>query len=190
MQSVQSHRGLRARLRSWALKRQGRDVLPLTLAAGRVYILPTAAGWTFALLLATMFIAGMNYGNGLALLFTFWLTGFALVAMVQTQRGLSGLRLLSAEVHPVHAGDNLGLCITVSGRLAPADLQPPRHAPRTLACSRAAPVIRGSLRAVPHVDLAVDRLVHAGLSRPCRVTSHAGKPGAGVRQPSLAAGTG
>jgi len=122
MQSGQSHRGLPARLRQWALKRQGRDDLPLTLAARRVYILPTPAGWTFALLLATMFIAGMNYGNGLALLFTFWLTGFALVAMVQTQRGLSGLRLLAAEVQPAHAGDNLTLHITVSGKTAPEDL--------------------------------------------------------------------
>ncbi|HWL61855.1 MAG TPA: DUF58 domain-containing protein [Steroidobacteraceae bacterium] len=114
---------MRARLRQWALKRQGQDVLPLALAARRVYILPTPAGWTFALLLATMFIAGMNYGNGLALLFTFWLTGFALVAMVQTQRGLSGLRLLSAEVQPVHAGDNLTLRITVSGKTSPLDLR-------------------------------------------------------------------
>lgn len=123
MQSGQSHRGLQARLRTWALQRQGRDRLPLTLAARRVYILPTPAGWTFALLLATMFIAGMNYGNGLALLFTFWLAGFALVAMVQTQRGLSGLRLAAAEVHPVHAGEHLTLRITLNGRISPRDLR-------------------------------------------------------------------
>ncbi len=123
MQSGQSQRGLRARLRTWALKRQGRDVLPLTLAARRVYILPTPAGWTFALLLATMFIAGMNYGNGLALLFTFWLTGFALVAMVQTQRALSGLQLLSAQVQPVHAREHLTLRIMVSDKAAAWDLQ-------------------------------------------------------------------
>ncbi len=123
MQSGQGKRGLRARLRSWALKRQGRDVLPLTLAARRVYILPTPAGWTFGLLLATMFIAGMNYGNGLALLFTFWLAGFALVAMVQTQRSLAGLTLQATAVDPVHAGGQLTLRITVSGKAAPQDLR-------------------------------------------------------------------
>lgn len=123
MQPGHSHGGWRARLQRWALKRQGRDVLPLTLAARRVYILPTPAGWTFALLLATMFIAGMNYGNGLALLFTFWLTGFALVAMVQTQRGLSGLRLVSAGVQPAHAGEDLTLRVTVGGRISPRDLR-------------------------------------------------------------------
>jgi uncharacterized protein (DUF58 family) len=115
--------GLRARLRAWALKRQGPDNLPLTLASRRIYILPTPAGWTFALLLGTMFIAGMNYGNGLALLFTFWLTGFAVVAMVQTQRGLVGMRLLAASVQPVHAGDAVTLRVTITGRTPPQDLR-------------------------------------------------------------------
>jgi uncharacterized protein (DUF58 family) len=123
MQSGQGKRGLRSRLRSWALQRQGPDVLPLTLAARRVYILPTPAGWTFGLLLATMFIAGMNYGNGLALLFTFWLTGFALVAMVQTQRSLAGLKLQAMAVDPVHAGGQLTLRLTAGGRTAPQDLR-------------------------------------------------------------------
>jgi uncharacterized protein (DUF58 family) len=112
----------RSRLRAWALQRQGRDVLPLRLRARRIYILPTPAGWTFALLLGVMFVAGMNYGNGLALLFTFWLAGFALVAMVQTQRGLAGMQLHSVEVLPVHAGEHLLLQMQVSGRHAPQDL--------------------------------------------------------------------
>lgn len=113
---------LRMRLRAWALKRQGPDVLPLRLAARRVYILPTPAGWTFALLLGVMFIAGMNYGNGLALLFTFWLTGFALVAMVQTQRSLTAVQLLSADASPAHAGDAVSLRIRLEGRTPAADL--------------------------------------------------------------------
>jgi len=113
---------LRMRLRTWALKRQGKDELPLRLAARRVYILPTPAGWTFALLLGVMFIAGMNYGNGLALLFTFWLTGFALVAMVQTQRSLTGVQLLSADAAPAHAGDAVSLRVQLEGRTPAADL--------------------------------------------------------------------
>src|SRR5690606_6305043 len=112
----------RARMKVWALRRQGADVLPLRLSARRVYILPTSAGWTFALLLAVMFVAGMNYGNGLALLFTFWLTGFALVAMVQTQRGLTGITVHAASAGPAHAGDMVRLRVLVSGGSAPADL--------------------------------------------------------------------
>ncbi|MEO6079930.1 MAG: DUF58 domain-containing protein [Steroidobacteraceae bacterium] len=114
--------GFRNRLRSWALRRQGADALPLTLAARRIYILPTRAGWTFAILILVMFIAGMNYGNGLALLFTFWLTGFALVAMVQTQRNLAGTQLLSASAVPAFAGDKVAVSIVVSTRGAVADL--------------------------------------------------------------------
>ncbi|MFO7325834.1 MAG: DUF58 domain-containing protein [Pseudomonadota bacterium] len=114
---------LRERVKQWALRRQGRDVLPLRLKSRRIYILPTSAGWTFALLLVVMFLAGMNYGNGLALLFTFWLAGFALVAMVQTQRMLSGVIVHEARAEPAHAGGQVRLTLVVSpGRCAPEDL--------------------------------------------------------------------
>lgn len=113
---------LRERVRAWALRRQGVDALPLKLHARRVYILPTPAGWTFGLLLIVMFIAGMNYGNGLALLFTFWLAGFSLVAMIQTQRRMTGTRVVSATAEPAHAGDALRFTLQVSGPNPPADL--------------------------------------------------------------------
>lgn len=111
------------RVRDWSLRRQGHDALPLKLAARRIYILPTRAGWTFAALILAMFIAGMNYGNGLALLFTFWLTGFGLVAMVQTQRNLAAVRLLSASVDRPFAGGHVTVSIAVSGRVATTDLE-------------------------------------------------------------------
>jgi uncharacterized protein (DUF58 family) len=113
---------LRKRLAAWALRRQGKDLLPLRLTARRVYILPTPAGWMFALLLGVMFVAGMNYGNGLALLFTFWLAGFALVGMVQTQRGLTATRLLDAAALPAHAGEVVKLRVAVTGSGALEDL--------------------------------------------------------------------
>lgn len=96
---------LRQRLRMWALRRQGIDRPPFTLRSRRIYILPTRAGWTFAGLIGVMFIAGMNYGNGLALLFTFWLAGFALVAMVQTQRTLARTQVSGIACTPAFAGD-------------------------------------------------------------------------------------
>lgn len=114
---------LRQMLRNWALKRQGPDVLPLRLKAGRIYILPTRLGWTFGGLVVVTFIAGMNYGNGLAMLFSFWLAGFALVAMVQTQRGLAGARLESATATPAFAGDAIQMQLRLAGRAPPADLQ-------------------------------------------------------------------
>jgi uncharacterized protein (DUF58 family) len=68
------------------------------------------------------FIAGMNYGNGLALLFAFWMAGFALVAMVQTQRNLAGALIASASVEPAFAGGNVAVSITASSRAAARDL--------------------------------------------------------------------
>jgi uncharacterized protein (DUF58 family) len=113
---------IRARARDWALRRQGTDVLPKTLAARRVYILPTRPGWIFALLVVVMFIAGMNYGNGLALLVAFWMAGFALVAMVQTQRNLAGTTIVSASAEPVFAGECVAISVAAAGRGAVADL--------------------------------------------------------------------
>jgi uncharacterized protein (DUF58 family) len=108
--------GWRLKLRAWALRRQGIDRLPVTLAPRRIYILPTRLGWTFAMLLVVMFVAGMNYGNGMALLLTFWLTGFLLVAMVQTQRVLAGVQITSAGAAPAFAGTDLQIELVVQSR--------------------------------------------------------------------------
>lgn len=113
---------LRQRMLRWALRRQGPDTLPLRLAPRRIYILPTRTGWVFGLLVLAMFLAGMNYGNGLALLLTFWLAAFALVGMIQTQRGLAGLVLLDATAEPAFAGGRIELALRVQSRLAPQDL--------------------------------------------------------------------
>lgn len=113
---------IRQRMLRWALRRQGPDVLPLRLAPRRIYILPTGTGWTFGLLVAAMFLAGMNYGNGLALLLTFWLVGFALVAMIRTQRGLAGLAVISACAEPAFAGGEIVLTLQLQSRLPPQDL--------------------------------------------------------------------
>lgn len=113
---------LRSLARNWALRRQGQDCLPLTLHSRRVYILPTPAGWTFALLVAVIFIAGMNYGNGLAMLFAFWLAGFAVVAMVQSQRCLTGSVLAMASSQPVFAGEAATWRFDIRARTALGDL--------------------------------------------------------------------
>jgi uncharacterized protein (DUF58 family) len=107
----------------WALRRQGPDAPPLRLASRRIYIVPTRTGLVFGLLLVAMFLAGMNYGNGLALLLAFWLASFALVGMVQTQRGLAGLSMLEAQVEPAFAGGEILLTLSLQARLAPADLE-------------------------------------------------------------------
>ncbi|MGH8179972.1 MAG: DUF58 domain-containing protein, partial [Steroidobacteraceae bacterium] len=81
---------MQERAADWARRRQGPDRLPLRLARRRLYILPTRAGIAFAALLLTMLGAGLNYANSLALLLTFLLAGFALVAMHECHRNLLG----------------------------------------------------------------------------------------------------
>src|SRR2546429_4644460 len=62
---------------AWMRRRQGVDLLPVALERRRLYILPTGTGVAFAALLFLMLIAGLNYGNSLALFLTFLLGAFA-----------------------------------------------------------------------------------------------------------------
>ena len=97
-------RFLRARMASWARRRQGADTLPVTMHYRRIYILPTRAGWGFAFLLFCMFVAGLNYSNSTALFLTFWLAGFVLVGLHRCHRNLLGIALQGATAVPTFAG--------------------------------------------------------------------------------------
>jgi uncharacterized protein (DUF58 family) len=87
----------------WIRRRQGDDILPLTLQRRRLYILPTRAGLGFAVLLLFMLVAGLNYANSLALFLTFLLSGFALVTMHLCHRNLHGTSVFSAHASPTFA---------------------------------------------------------------------------------------
>jgi len=101
------------RAAEWARRRNGADRLPLSLGRRRLYILPTRAGIGFGGLVFTMLAAGLNYTNSLALLLTFLLAGFALVAMHECHRNLLGLSLLEAAAQPMFAGTTGTLCLTL-----------------------------------------------------------------------------
>jgi len=93
----------RARMAAWVRRRQGEDALPVTLTRRRLYILPTRAGIAFGLLWLLMLLAGLNYGNSLALFLTFLLAGFALVAMHECHRNLLGVTLVAVSAPPMFA---------------------------------------------------------------------------------------
>ena len=105
---------------AWVLRRQGLDRFPVVLARRRLYILPTRAGLGFGLMLLGMLIAGLNYGNSLALFLTFWLAGLALTAMHQCHRNLLALTLSDLSIDPAFAGAEglLRLAITNDSLLA------------------------------------------------------------------------
>jgi uncharacterized protein (DUF58 family) len=110
-------RGWSARLRqlaaNWAKRRQGDDQLPASLTSRRVYILPTRGGIAFAALLLVMLLAGLNYSNSMAMLMTFLLAGFALIAMHLCHRNLVGTVVRSVDTINAFAGEHARLLLTL-----------------------------------------------------------------------------
>jgi uncharacterized protein (DUF58 family) len=76
-----------------------------TLGQGNIYILPTRAGWAYALTLLVMLLASINYQLNLGYGLTFLLCGAGLVAMQQTHGNLRRLTLRVKSPSPVFAGD-------------------------------------------------------------------------------------
>jgi uncharacterized protein (DUF58 family) len=105
---------LRQLAHEWARRRQGPDVIPVTLERRRLYVLPTRAGLAFALLLLSMLIAGLNYANSLALFLTFLLAGFEVVAMHRCHRNLLGLAVVAADGRPTFAGESASFRVTLA----------------------------------------------------------------------------
>jgi uncharacterized protein (DUF58 family) len=104
---------LRARAAAWVRRRQGEDQLPVAISTRRVYILPTRAGAAFGSLLLVMLLAGLNYSNSIALLFTFLLAGFALIAMHLTHRNLVGVTLRGVATVDGFAGEHGRILVTL-----------------------------------------------------------------------------
>ena len=104
---------LRKRIAAWAKRRQGADVLPVELNTRRIYILPTRVGIGFGLMLLVMLIAGINYGNSVALFLTFLFMGFGLVSMHQCHRNLVRTSVTSAAALPTFAGTPGTLNVTL-----------------------------------------------------------------------------
>jgi len=104
---------LRHALAAWARRRQGEDQLPTTIATGRVYILPTRAGLAFAALAFVMLLAGLNYANSIALLLTFLLAGFGMIAMHLTHRNLVGVTLRAVASVDAFVGEHGRLLLTL-----------------------------------------------------------------------------
>lgn len=97
-------RGWRQRLHRWWRSRW-QPTHTLTLTQRNVFILPTPAGWMYALTLAVLLVASINYRLNLGFLLTFLLAGSGIVGMHITHRTLCGLTLRMRPVDPVFAGD-------------------------------------------------------------------------------------
>ena len=78
---------------------------PVILGRRQLYLLPTRNGWLYALMLAVLLLAAVNYGNGLAYGFTFLLGSVAVVSMLYTHRNLFRLEVSVRAGAPVFAGE-------------------------------------------------------------------------------------
>jgi uncharacterized protein (DUF58 family) len=101
------------RAADWERRRRGGNRLPMLVSNRRVYILPTRAGLAFAALLLVMLLAGLNYSNSMAMLFTFMLAGFGLIAMHLCHRNLVGTMVRGAGTVNAFAGEHGRLLLTL-----------------------------------------------------------------------------
>jgi uncharacterized protein (DUF58 family) len=92
------------RLRAWAARRFGRDILPYVIHGRRIYILPSRFGLVMAALVVAMLVAALNYNNNLGLAFAFLMASIALVAMHHCHRNLLGLGVDARESADGFAG--------------------------------------------------------------------------------------
>jgi uncharacterized protein (DUF58 family) len=97
------------RLRAWAARRHGRDILPMRISRRRIYILPTRFGMMLAAILAAMLVAGLNYNSNLGLAFAFLIASLTLVTMHHCNRNLLGILVDATTETDAFAGREAGV---------------------------------------------------------------------------------
>lgn len=116
------HRRAAAALRAWWLARHAATDA-ITLTQRSIYILPTRAGWMFAITLCLLLVGAINYQLNLGYVLTFLLAGAGASAMMVGHGVLRGLQLSLQPPQPVFAGDALVLQINLlesRGKARPA----------------------------------------------------------------------
>ena len=98
----------RQRFRAWLQARLPASDTQL-LTQRNVYILPTRAGFAFALTLVVMLLAAINYQLNLGFALTFLLAGAGIVSMHMTHNTLRGLTLHLRPPRAGFAGDAVAL---------------------------------------------------------------------------------
>ncbi|HET6632368.1 MAG TPA: DUF58 domain-containing protein [Rhodanobacteraceae bacterium] len=107
---------LRAERRLPALTRmKPAEALPITLHRRRIYIVPSAYGIAFAILLLVMLLGSLNYGNNAALLLTCLLAAVSANSMLVTFRTLDRLSLDAIHAGTARAGERLELRLVFQG---------------------------------------------------------------------------
>jgi uncharacterized protein (DUF58 family) len=100
---------LRKRLRRfidrWLFRVGPPERAPIVLRQRRIFVLPTRSGIVFALALAVMLLASINYNLSLGFGLVFLIAGVAVASIVHAFRNLLHLSLSPGRADPVFAGD-------------------------------------------------------------------------------------
>lgn len=89
----------------WLFRLHGAESGEVFLHQRRVFIVPSGAGWGFAVMLVVLFIGSINYNLSLGFAFTFLLAACAVVDMHLTFRNLAHLHLVAGRTTAVFCGD-------------------------------------------------------------------------------------
>ena len=83
---------------------EGPERGPITLNRRRIFVLPTAHGLRFGVVLFAMLMGSMNYSNSLGFALTFLLGAIAVVSILHTYFNLAQLTFHSGKSEPVFCG--------------------------------------------------------------------------------------
>jgi len=99
-----------------ALTRHKRpESLPIVLHRRRVYIVPTAFGAAFTVLLLIMLLGALNYTNNAALMLTCLLGSASSASMLIAFRSLNGLKLTAIRQGQAIAGEPMAVHLVFAG---------------------------------------------------------------------------
>jgi len=97
------------RFNDWVLervrRRRGPTELPLTLEYRHIYVMPTAFGFWFGILLALTALGGLNFNNNMTLMLGFLLAAIAQLTTLLAFRNQVGIRIDAIRAKPVFAGE-------------------------------------------------------------------------------------
>ena len=106
---------LRERFVTWALRVPTPEPAPIILDRRRIYVLPSRAGFGYAVTLLLMLIGSINYNLALGYALTFALAAIGVASIFHAFANLAGLSLRPGRASPVFAGDEAAFQLLVNG---------------------------------------------------------------------------
>ena len=97
---------LHSRFLRWALRGPTPEATPVLLTRQRIFVMPTAFGLSYCLLLMVMLIAAINYDLSLAYALVFLLAGLGVVCIFHSFRNLAQLSIAPGRTPPSFAGED------------------------------------------------------------------------------------